>query len=163
MNPAELPLRDIHLPSPPGFWPPAPGWWVLGAIVLLVLVLAARFLTRWWRQRRRRVRLIAALDRLLGDLPVDAQAAALKLGDLSVFLRRWTKSAYPDAIALNGAAWLNFLDGGDPGKPFSVGAGRLLEDGPFRRQVDPDSLREIGVLLRKRLQAPRLKTAGKSP
>ena len=39
MNPATGPdLRDIHLPRRAGWWPPAPGWWVLGAIVLAALV-----------------------------------------------------------------------------------------------------------------------------
>lgn len=38
MNPAEgLPLRDIHLPDPVSWWPPAPGWWLLMVFIVLLL------------------------------------------------------------------------------------------------------------------------------
>lgn len=42
-------LRDIHLPQTGGFWPPAPGWWVLA---LLFLTMVAALL--WWASRYRR-------------------------------------------------------------------------------------------------------------
>ncbi len=48
MDPSELPLRDIHLPDPVAWWPPAPGWWVLAAILLLCAIMAIR----QWRRRR---------------------------------------------------------------------------------------------------------------
>jgi len=39
MNPtidvSQLPLRDIHLPGPVGWWPPAIGWWLVAALVLV--------------------------------------------------------------------------------------------------------------------------------
>ena len=35
MNDAALPLRDLRLPEPVGWWPPAPGWWILAAIVVV--------------------------------------------------------------------------------------------------------------------------------
>ncbi|MEM7466469.1 MAG: DUF4381 domain-containing protein [Pseudomonadota bacterium] len=36
IDPAEIPLRDIHLPEPISWWPLAPGWWaILGALILL--------------------------------------------------------------------------------------------------------------------------------
>ena len=59
-NPQDLPLRDIHLPAPVPWWPPAPGWWLLG--VLLIAVLAGAL---WYvRRYRRRAPLRAALEEL---------------------------------------------------------------------------------------------------
>ena len=31
-------LRDIHLPGPVESWPPAIGWWILLAIILLLVL-----------------------------------------------------------------------------------------------------------------------------
>lgn len=50
MNPELLGnLRDIHEPLPPPFWPPAPGWWIL-AFLILVLIAVATYLA--WRRYR---------------------------------------------------------------------------------------------------------------
>ena len=43
-------LRDIHLPDTGGFWPPAPGWWLLALLSLTALALAVL----WWRRHLRR-------------------------------------------------------------------------------------------------------------
>ena len=38
-------LIDIHATGEPSAWPPAPGWWVLGLLLLLVLLWLAALLT----------------------------------------------------------------------------------------------------------------------
>jgi hypothetical protein len=104
-SPSALPLRDIHLPAPVSWWPPATGWWLV--LALGVLVLAAVALHRWWR-RRTRLRRLA-----LAELAVIEQAYA-RSGDghacargLSQLLRRLALvGAGRDAAAATGDAWL---------------------------------------------------------
>ncbi|MBS0192743.1 MAG: DUF4381 domain-containing protein [Proteobacteria bacterium] len=133
--PTSIPgLQPIHLPASPGWWPPAPGWWVLAALLLAVMAWLAM---RWLRMRKRSRTLAAALhafDAALGDA-VDAPA---RLAAASAWLRRAARTRDPAALTLEGSAWLAFLDGDDPARPFSQGAGNLLGDGGFRRRVDAD-------------------------
>lgn len=47
-------LADIHLPADVSFWPPAPGWWVLAALLMCGLCLLGLVQFRRWQQRQRR-------------------------------------------------------------------------------------------------------------
>lgn len=49
IDPASLPLRDIHLPAAISWWPPAPGWWLLA----IALTLGPLSMGLWWRWRQR--------------------------------------------------------------------------------------------------------------
>ena len=60
MNPDSLPLRDIHLPAPLGWWPLAPGWWIVGALVFALLI--AGLIWLWKRQNRQPQGATLALD-----------------------------------------------------------------------------------------------------
>ena len=51
LNPSLLPLKDIHLPGAVLWWPPAPGWWVLAGLVLVLMVIAWIRYRRGWRHR----------------------------------------------------------------------------------------------------------------
>ena len=63
-----LPLRDIHLPDPIGWWPLAPGWW--GVLGLVLLIISGIF---WWRRKKHRRNstpwqaALTELDRLATD------------------------------------------------------------------------------------------------
>ncbi len=50
-------LRDIHLPSEPSWWPPAPGYYIVFALGLLFFALTI-FIIRWWRKNSRIKRLL---------------------------------------------------------------------------------------------------------
>ncbi len=135
MNPP-LELRDIHLPADPAFWPPAPGWWLAGGLILaLVVLVIARGLKAWRRHRRRR-RALAQLQALatLGPGPELAARVSelLKRVALGSFTRR-------EVAGISGRAWLTFLDrtGGD-GR-FAEGPGRALAEGPYLASAEFDA------------------------
>ncbi|MGD9356776.1 MAG: DUF4381 domain-containing protein [Chromatiales bacterium] len=137
-----LQLRDIHLPPPPDFWPPAPGWWLVA--VILVALLAWALLIAWRRARLRQAqrRLLSLLDELEGTPGHEPR----KLAQLSILLRRIALMHYPrqEVAGLTGDSWLHFLDssGGDGG--FTNGPGRVLAEGPYMPELpgeyDPGSL-----------------------
>jgi hypothetical protein len=102
-------LRDIHLPAPPSAWPPAPGWWLLGALALAALIAAGWLLRRHLQRRARQRRLIAELDRLR-PASADADTTPAYLAALSQFLRRLARAVRSDAASLRGDDWIRFLD-----------------------------------------------------
>lgn len=141
MTPQQLPLRDVHLPPAPPWWPPAPGWLLLGAALLLALCVALG-LWAWRRARLRRWQ--RQFDAVLGRGAAPAQVAAV-----SELLRRAARRRDPAAAALQGEPWLRFLDGGKR-QDFSAGPGRVLLDGGYRRELDRAQLQALLPLARRR-------------
>jgi hypothetical protein len=138
-----LVLRDIHQPPAPPWWPPAPGWWLVIAGVAVIACIAAWFALR----RRRRARAIASLfDARLAQ----AQTPAEEIAAMSELLRRAARRRDPDADKLLGDDWLRFLDTGLRAPVFSAGAGALLRDGGYRRDVSPDEVDALRVAARTR-------------
>lgn len=104
-------LRDIHLPDPVSAWPPGPGWWILAALTLAALVIAAAWgwnryrANRWRRQARSALNGIYRRWRRDGDDILYLQAAneILKRAALKQFPRE-------QVAPLSGPAWEAFLD-----------------------------------------------------
>lgn len=158
MDPEQIPLRDLHLPDPVGWWPPAPGWWVLfGLVVLGILFVFYRAWVRWRINAARRIAL-GELARLEGSWRA-APNPVLLATRLSELLRRTMLAYAPrkDIAGLTGQAWLQWLDRGLDEKPFTEGAGRLIRELPYRRadegpgELDVDGLLEA---VRQRLETP---------
>jgi hypothetical protein len=141
-----LVLRDIHQGTAPAWWPPAPGWWLLVALVLAFVVAYG-----WWQRRKRsRMRRIAGLF----DAAVDtADTAPAQVAAMSELLRRAAHRRSPQADRLQGESWLAFLDDGDVDQPFTQGAGRLLLEGAFRPEVDPEQVAALRGVARGRFLA----------
>lgn len=127
-GPAELELRDIHLPADPAFWPPAPGWWLASGLILVLLFLTAAHGLKIWRQQRRRRRLLKELQ-ALSTLGAGPELAAR----ISELLKRVALSGFErqEVAGLSGEAWLAFLDRTGGNGRFSRGHGRVLADGPY--------------------------------
>lgn len=98
-----LPLADIHLPSVPGYWPLAWGWWLCIAFVLSAIAVATLLLIR--RQQRQQARKEAIQQlRKLNDPAC--------FNDINLLLRQTAMSYYPrqQVAGLTGGNWLAFLD-----------------------------------------------------
>ncbi len=101
-------LRDIHLPVEPSWWPPAPGWWLLAALALVVVALAAWLWRRQWRLRKQRQQILDELDRVVRQHRDDGSPDGL-LRDLHQLLRRVARRHDPQATGQRGEAWRETL------------------------------------------------------
>jgi hypothetical protein len=149
IDPQTLPLRDIHLPNAIGWWPPAPGWWLLTGLVLL-LTAGSLWLRRLYRRGRFRRLALAELEGL-----TEAPSAEMAAG-LSQLLRRAALCHYPrrDCAGLQGEDWLEFLDRPFDDRPFADGIGRCLLEAPYRPDVDFDRLQLLALCRRWLAQLP---------
>jgi len=128
-------LRDIHLPQPIGWWPLAPGWWALIALVCILSMVALV----WSRMRRKSARFLALreLEAIKPDKPDEF------LTQISSLLRRVARRRSAGADVLTGEAWSAFLMEGKYG--MSSNSATLLATGPYgppaNENFEPEALR----------------------
>ena len=158
MDPTQIPLRDLHLPEPIGWWPLAPGWWFLIAIVVVTLgYYLFRAFLRWRANAARRIAL-RELTRIQQEYQQGVDEISLAI-ELSELLRRTMLAYAPrhEVAGLTGDSWLKWLDQGLDGHPFSQGSGQNVESLPYRRPgVVEDDVDVDGMLraVKARLQTP---------
>ncbi len=124
-------LRDIHLPPHVEFWPPAPGWWVLAAILLALLVFALFRAWKHWKSYAPRRSAIRELAHITEDWRQTGNSS-LALRKISTLLRRLAVAADPSAASLTGTAWLQHLDSQTGGNRFMKGPAQVLAEGPYQ-------------------------------
>ena len=144
-NPLLEQLRPDILPDPVSGWPPAPGWWLLAAIVLLALLFIVYRLIRFYmsrRYRRRALKAVKHLHRSSGNM----KPASL-LGHYNRILKQASLTAYPeqDVAGLHGIQWLTFLDQAASTNGFTHGHGRALGTTRFAPapEVDIEGLYQL--------------------
>lgn len=140
MNPEAFPLRDIHLPPEVGFWPPAPGWWILLALFILALV----WLFDRWRRRQPVYRKQVVQPALLELQRIEQDYAAdptEMIRQLSVLLRRSAISLHGRrrTAGLTGKDWLCFLDQQQQGEVFTQRFAQIITEQPYRPQLQGDA------------------------
>ncbi|WP_295572614.1 DUF4381 family protein [uncultured Stenotrophomonas sp.] len=140
---ATLPLRDVQLPPAPSWWPPAPGYLMIGGVVLLLILLLSLL---WWKRRRRRQRWLQAFDQELATV-TDATA---ELAAIAGLLRRAARQAQPGSESLRDAAWWQRVD---PQGTLPDARRSLLAEGAYRPRVDAGDVAAVRSWARERYLA----------
>ena len=136
-------LKDIHLPTAGGWWPPAVGWWIVGVTLIVLLVILIAFAARHWKKGKARRQVIASLKKVNVG-----QSSSAAIQEMSELIKRFAISEFgrEKVSGLYGSDWLEFLSQtGKEKNDFLNGPGKCLEEGPYRRspQVDIESLRSV--------------------
>jgi hypothetical protein len=131
-DPASLDnLQDIYVPPDVPWWPPAPGWWVLLAVVVSAVGLVV---WRAWHKWRRGAYRRAGLREL---------QRARTGAEIAEVLKRTALCAYPrDQIAsLAGEAWCQWL-ASKGGPPLTAAVRQWLSCGVYSA-AETESLQEV--------------------
>jgi Domain of unknown function (DUF4381) len=114
-------LHDFYQPAPPSWMPQTIGWYVVfGLIGLFLLWMLIHYLRRWFANRYRRESL-----RELALLPPEQFSSLLKRTALTAWPRE-------KVAALNGEAWINFLNTTVSGGLFDRSPGNRVEEAALR-------------------------------
>lgn len=107
-------LHDIVTPPPVPWWPPAPGWYLLGTVLLLVMLSALTLGVQHWHRNRYRSAALAELDRLRRAIQQSGKQKSV--ADLDRLLKRVALAAWPrERVAqLTGRDWISFLNQHSP-------------------------------------------------
>lgn len=137
-------LKDIHMPPAVSFWPLAPGWYVVLALIIAASVALLFYLYKCWKKQQRTKSILHQVIELQTNYQHGNKQQAL--AQLSVLLRRAALAKYPrNTIAgLYGDAWLEFLNTHCPNnlksqKPFSQPEGKILLNAPYQQKIDIDA------------------------
>jgi len=131
-------LRDIHLPDSISWWPPALGYWLVVAVLLVAAVL-------WFRRYRRfAVRRATQLELSRLATSYQGQKDAHDLAkQVNVLLRLAVLSLQPrqEAASLTGNDWITYVQScsSEPDFTFSDGVKQLLTQGVYQARVDVDA------------------------
>lgn len=121
-------LRDIHLPDPIGWWPLAPGWYLLLILTLLATATIIFIVMRYYRNgacKRQALRLITEYQQEYSKHN-NPQLSASRLSEL---LKRVALVYFPrkKVAGLQGKAWVEFLNVTSKGLDFKQVNKELLE------------------------------------
>jgi Domain of unknown function (DUF4381) len=128
-------LHDVIVPPPVPWWPPAPGWVVVGFLLALVLVYWLIRGVRHWQSNSYRREALELLE-----------TAHSSGAELATLIKRVALSVYPRArvASLTGEKWLTFLDQTGRTDAFTKGSGRWIARLAYEPQLSaslPDAER----------------------
>ena len=96
-------LAPLRAPASVGWWPVAPGWWIVLAMAIIALLLIGRWMRRRYRRGHYRRVALSQLRHL--------RASEATTTDINQLLKAAALKAFPaeQVAALHGQHWQNFL------------------------------------------------------
>lgn len=138
-------LRDLEVPAPAGWWPPAPGWWALAALLILLTLLAARALRARHHKRRYRREALEALRQARARWEADRDGLAFATTTDQLIRRVAIHRLGRERVArLTGEAFserINALSG----RALSPSTATMLTQTRYRPRLDPDGPPDAGI------------------
>lgn len=124
-------LHDIVEPAAPAFWPPAPAWYFVGGVVLLLVMMAMVSLWRRWQANAYRRQALGELA-ALRDGSQSISPPHERISALASLLRRVALhgAAREQVASLSGTAWIEYLSTQSKTSPSETVA-TLLSRGPY--------------------------------
>ncbi|MHC5110526.1 MAG: DUF4381 domain-containing protein [Planctomycetota bacterium] len=149
MDPASLDLlHDIVVPPPVGWWPPAPGWYVILFTTLALLLVAVIWVVVRWRANAYRRTAIRELQTLQQDAQDKPPAEVINA--VASLVKRVALAAYPRAevASLSGPEWVAWLNQHGKDAVWCDDAASLLAESRFRnRSCAPPDHAQCAALL----------------
>lgn len=146
-------LADIHLPEPVSFWPPAPGWWLLAVLLIILTVWLVRRARRAGAQRRIKSQALGEFEACYKNYSnnEDTNLESLKLryvNEANSVLKRVALVHFPNSgvAGLGGPDWVDFIRKNGDSSLLTDSIAAALSHGRFQTkiEVDVDALHDFG-------------------
>ncbi|WP_454784912.1 DUF4381 domain-containing protein [Legionella sp. WA2024007413] len=127
-------LKDIHLPPPIGWWPMAPGWYILIGLSLFLAMILAYVIYKKHLNALAKKQALLLLNNYQHQYDQEQNGAETS-AHISQLLRRVALVYYPreQVASLHGEEWLKFLNETSKDVDFYL-VKDLLLDAPFKTQ-----------------------------
>jgi phosphoribosylformylglycinamidine (FGAM) synthase-like enzyme len=163
-------LADIRAPGDVSWWPLAPGWWVLAAIVVALAIYGALRLQKRMTLQRRLGGAISEVSKARLSLTAagadNMNQRLIYVNDINAVLRRVAMLHFNhnSVASLSGQNWVNFLHEHDKGGLLTPALAQVLSQGRFaaRCDVDADALDQMARDWIKNLYMARIVTTSDS-
>ena len=139
-------LRDIHLPDAISWWPPAIGWWILLALVIIAIIFIPKLYRRITYMPLNKVA-NKKFNHIITQYKENNNDSAFVV-ETSQFLRQTAMSycGREEVAQLTGTKWVKTLNNMTEQHCFSDEIAQSLINAPYQQNIDIDTEQLINAV-----------------